>query len=106
MLSFAQFHIGCWQAFKIFPVPAGNRTPKRKFKTCPIGYIQIDIAEVKTQEGKLHLFVAIDRTSKIAYVELHQKATRAISKHFLGNLVSTVPDAIHTVLADNGIKRY
>src|SRR5881227_2476999 len=38
---------------------------KRKFKAYPIGYFHIDIAEVRTAEGKLYLFVAIDRTSKI-----------------------------------------
>ena len=32
----------------------------------PIGYFHIDIAEVQTAEGKLRLFVAIDRTSKFA----------------------------------------
>lgn len=32
----------------------------------PIGYLHIDIAQVRTAEGKLYLFVAIDRTSKFA----------------------------------------
>lgn len=44
---------------------------KRQFKTSPIGYFHIDIAEVRTEQGKLHMFVAIDRTSKFAFVELH-----------------------------------
>src|SRR5260370_2618833 len=39
---------------------------KRKFKTYPIGYFHIDIAEVRSAEGRLYLFVAIDRTSKFA----------------------------------------
>src|SRR5689334_20812323 len=30
------------------------------------------IAEVRTEQGKLHLFVAIDRTSKFAFVQLHE----------------------------------
>jgi len=34
--------------------------PKSKFKTYPIGYFHIDIAEVQTAEGKLYLYVAID----------------------------------------------
>ena len=37
--------------------------PKKKFKTYPIGYVHIDIAEVRIEEGKLFMFVAIDRTS-------------------------------------------
>ena len=82
----------------------GNKSSKQKFKAYPIGYFHIDIAEVRTSEGKLHIFVAIDRTSKFAYVELHQKATTAVSKQFLDNLVAAVPYKIHTVLTDNGIQ--
>ena len=37
-----------------------------------------DIAEVRTGEGKIRLFVAIDRTSKFAYVELHERAGKAV----------------------------
>ena len=29
----------------------GDKEPKRKFKTYPIGYFHIDIAEVQTAEG-------------------------------------------------------
>lgn len=82
----------------------GNKAPKKKFKSYPIGYSHIDIAEVRTAEGKLHLFMAIDRTSKFAYVELHEKATTTISKQFLDNLVTAVPYTIPTVLTDNGIQ--
>src|ERR1700746_157754 len=32
---------------------------KRKFKAYPIGYFHVDIAEVRTAQGKLHLFVAM-----------------------------------------------
>jgi hypothetical protein len=39
---------------------------KKRFKQYPIGSFHIDSAEIRTEEGKLYLFVAIDRTSKIA----------------------------------------
>ncbi|TGU17229.1 DDE-type integrase/transposase/recombinase, partial [Mesorhizobium sp. M4B.F.Ca.ET.150.01.1.1] len=52
----------------------------------------------------LYLFVAIDRTSKFAYAELHEKAGRMAAAQFLRNLVAAVPYAIHTVLTDNGIQ--
>ena len=45
----------------------------------PIGYFHIDIAEVRTEGGKLCLFVAIDRTSKLAFAQLHEKATRQVA---------------------------
>jgi hypothetical protein len=48
----------------------GDRMPKKKFKAYPIGFFHIDIAEVQTQEGKLYLYVAVDRTSKFAFVRL------------------------------------
>lgn len=78
--------------------------PKKKFKRYPIGYFHIDIAEVRTGEGKIRLFVAIDRTSKFAYVELHKKAGKMIAAQFLRNLIAAVPYTIHTVLTDNGIQ--
>jgi transposase InsO family protein len=78
--------------------------PKKKFQTYPIGYFHIDITEVHTEEGKLHLYVAIDRTSKFAYAELHEKATRATACAFLRHVIAAVPYAIHTILTDNGIQ--
>jgi RNA-directed DNA polymerase len=57
------------------PETEGNKPVRQKFKSYPIGYFHIDIAEVQTAEGRLYLLVAIDRTSKFAFVELHEKAT-------------------------------
>ncbi len=78
--------------------------PKKRFKRYPIGYFHIDIAEVRTGEGKIRLFVAIDRTSKFAYVELHEKAGKMIAAQFLRNLIAAAPYRVHTVLTDNGIQ--
>ncbi|RMI14839.1 IS481 family transposase [Sinorhizobium meliloti] len=87
------------------PEVEGDKPGKKKFKRYPIGYFHIDIAEVRTAEGKLHLFVrSHDRTSKFAYAELHEKAGKMAAAKFLRNLVAAVPYAIHTVLTDNGIQ--
>jgi len=96
----------CLQRHGISRLPEieGDKPVKKKFKTYPIGYFHIDIAEVQTEEGKLYLFVAIDRTSKFAYVELHERATRLIAKAFLERVIKAVPYKIHTVLTDNGIQ--
>ncbi|TGR16420.1 IS481 family transposase, partial [Mesorhizobium sp. M8A.F.Ca.ET.202.01.1.1] len=96
----------CLQRHGISRLPEveGDKPGKKKFKRYPIGYFHIDIAEVRTAEGKLYLFVAIDRTSKFAYAELHEKAGRMAAAQFLRNLVAAVPYAIHTVLTDNGIQ--
>jgi hypothetical protein len=42
---------------------------------------------------------AIDRTSKIGFVELHDKATAAVPD-FLLTLIAAIPYRIHTVLTD------
>ena len=94
----------CLQRHGISRLPEveGDKPDKRKFKTYPIGYFHIDIAEVRTEEGKLYLFVAVDRTSKFAFVELHEKATTRVAANFLQALIEAVPYKIHTVLTDNG----
>ena len=109
----------CLQRHVISRLPdvEGDKPAKKKFKAYPIGYFHIrcpsrrcvasprgDIAEVQTAEGKLRLFVAIDRTSKFTYAELHEKAGKMIAAQFLRNLVAAVPYTIHTVLTDNGIQ--
>ena len=94
----------CLQRHGISRLPQveGEVSAKRKFKTYPIGYFHIDIAEVRTAQGKLYLLVAIDRTSKFAFVELHEKVARRTAADFLRRLVAAVPYKVHTVLTDNG----
>jgi hypothetical protein len=48
----------------------GDRPAKKKFKRYPIGYVHIDVADVRSEEGKLYLVVAVDRTSKFAFARL------------------------------------
>ena len=85
------------------PEIEGKKTPKKKFRSYPIGYFHIDLAEVRTEEGKLYLFVAIDRTSKFAFAELHERATRRIAAEFLKRLIEAVPYKIHTVLTEANV---
>src|SRR5271156_1826778 len=78
------------------PQVEGEASPKRKFKAYPIGYFHIDIAEVRTAEGKLYLIVAIDRRSKFAFVERHEKVARRTAGDFLRRLLAAVPYQVHT----------
>lgn len=64
----------------------------------PIGYFHIDLAEGHTAEGKLHLYGAIDRTSKFAFTQRVDKANRRTATAFLEALIAAVPYKIHTVL--------
>ena len=90
----------CLQRHGISRLPEveGDTKPKAKFKAYAIGYFHIDIAEVSTQEGKLRLFVAIDRTSKFAFVRLVESAGKMEAAQFLRDLIKAVPYRIHTVL--------
>jgi hypothetical protein len=47
------------QGISRLPEVEGDRPNQRKLKSYPIGYFHIDIAEVRTAEGKLYLLVAI-----------------------------------------------
>ena len=80
----------------------GDKPKRSRFKAYPIGFFHIDIAEVHTEQGRLSLFVAIDRTSKFAFAQLQERATRRVAADFLRALVAAVPYTIHTVLTDNG----
>ena len=84
------------------PAMEGDKTARKTFKAYPIGYFHVDIAEVRAGEGKLHMLVAIDRTSKFAFVELRERVSRRTAADFLRRLVDAVPYNVHTVLADNG----
>lgn len=59
----------CLQRHGISRLPEveGGKPSKKKLRVYPIGYFHIDIAELQTGEGKLSLYVAIDRTSKFAF---------------------------------------
>jgi transposase-like protein len=85
------------------PAPEGEAAEKKRFKAYPIGYFHIDIAEVRTEKGKLHLYVGIDRTSKFAFAQLHEKADRPTAVAFLEALIEAVPYAMHTILTDNPV---
>ena len=96
----------CLQRHGISRVPevTGDKPGKKKFKSYPIGYFHIDIAEVRTAEGKLYMYVAIDRTSKFTFCQLVDKANRKTASAFLVAVIEAVPYKIHTILTDNGIQ--
>jgi hypothetical protein len=85
------------------PEVTGNKPDKGRFRAYPIGYFHIDIAEVRTEMGRLYLVVAIDRTSKFAYVELHEKVTTRVAGDFLRALIQAVPYRVHMVPTDHGV---
>ena len=95
----------CLQRHGISRLPnvEGDKPKRQQFKRYPIGFFHIDIAEVQTVEGKLYLFVGIDRTSKFAVTQLVDKANRKTAWEFLEHLLEAVPYHIHT---DPNLQRY
>ena len=72
-------------------------------KRYPIGFFHIDIAEVQSAEGKLYLFVGIDRTSKFAVTQIVDKADRKTAWEFLQRMLEAVSYQVHTILTDRAI---
>ncbi len=86
------------------PKDTGQKREKKPFKSYPIGYLHIDISEVRTDEGKAYLFVAVDRTSKFVHAQLYRQMTRQIAADFLEDTLKALPYRAHTVLTDNGVQ--
>ena len=55
-------------------------------------------------EGKLYLYVAIDRTSKFTVIQLVNQTGRTSASAFLERVIEAVPYKIHTMLRDNGVQ--
>jgi transposase-like protein len=94
----------CLQRHGISRLPKEEASDKRnRFKSYQIGYVHIDSCELRHTDGKLVMFLAIDRVSKFTYVEFHDSAGKKEGAAFLGNVVAAFPYKIHTVLTDNGM---
>ena len=97
----------CFQRHGIRRLPLGEdgpSPPKKKFKDCPVGYLPVDFAGVRTEEGRQYLFVTIDRTRKVAFTERHPRAKRVVAAEFLRRGLDKLPYQGHTVLTDNGVQ--
>lgn len=76
------------------PEVACDKPAKQKFKQYPIWYFHIDIASTQTAKGKLYLYVATDRTSKVAFVQTVKKRGSRYVAQFFGQIEKPehVPD--------------
>ena len=61
-------------------------------------------AEVRTEEGRQYRFMAINRTSKVVFAELHPRAKQMVAAEFLRRVLDKLPYKGHTVLTDNGVQ--
>jgi transposase InsO family protein len=76
---------------------------RKRFAETKIGYVHIDVCELRLSEGKLFMFLAIDRVSKFVHVAFMDANTKLNGAAFLREVVEVFPYQIHTVLTDNGM---
>ena len=74
-----------------------------KFAPTEIGYVHIDIAELRLAQGKLNMFLAIDRVSKFSYVKFRDDMGKMNGADFLRGVINAFPYKIRSVLTDNGM---
>jgi transposase InsO family protein len=95
----------CLQRHGISRLPQDeDRTSKRKrFTETRIGYVHIDVCELRLSTGKLFMFLAIGRASKFVHVAFFDANAKLNGAAFLRQVVEAFPYRIHTVLTDNGM---
>ncbi len=81
------------------PSSEETATKRGRFAETTIGYVHIYVCELRCAEGKVHMFLAIDRVSKFTYVELHPSATMLIGAAFLRGVVAAFPYKLTSVLS-------
>jgi transposase-like protein len=74
-----------------------------RFAETKIGYVHIDVCELRLSEGRLFMFLAIDRVSKFAHVAFFDANTKLNGAAFLRGVVAAFPYRLHTVLTANGM---
>lgn len=84
-------------------LPEGSsKTKKKVFKEYEIGYLHIDTAEVRCEEGVGYMFVAIDRTAKLAFAKIYRRKTKENACDFLQDVLKKIPYVVNMILTDNG----
>lgn len=81
-----------------------NEKEKKKFKEYPPGYVHVDITQVYTEEGRLYLFVGIDRTTKFVFTRFYKDQTAQTAVKFLREMQRSFPNFINKILTDNGLQ--
>jgi hypothetical protein len=86
-----------WRGISRLPDSEEKAARRGRFADTTIGYVHVDICELRLAEGKLNMYLAIDRVSKFSFVEFHENAGKANGAAFLANVVKIYPYKIHTV---------
>jgi transposase InsO family protein len=95
----------CLQRHGISRLPRDDEkaSKRKRFAEATIGYVHLDVRELRLAEGKLFLFLAIDRVSKFTHVAFFDADTKLNGAAFRREVVEAFPYRIHTVPTDNGM---
>src|SRR4030095_14824938 len=85
------------------PKDEEKTSKRRRFAETKIGYVHIDHCELRLGEGKLHMFLAIDRVSKFTHVAFFDAAIKMNGAAFLRAVIAAFPYAIPHLLTDTGM---
>src|SRR3712207_4390406 len=83
----------CLQRHGISRIPEGaeKASERKRFSETKIGYVHIDVCELRLAQGKLFLLLAIDRVSKFTHVTFLGANTRGNGAAFLREDVAAFP---------------
>lgn len=85
-------------------LPPEEQGQTKAFKDYRPGYVHIDTAQINLGKDKWYLFVAIDRSTRFVYVELHDNKRMETAAEFLTQALTQYPFKIVKILTDNGIE--
>jgi len=73
------------------------------FEQATVGFIHVDLKHLPAlQRRKEYAFVAIDRATRYAYMEIHPNRDANTTAEFLRRFLEHFPHRVHTILTDNG----
>jgi hypothetical protein len=73
------------------PQDPGKDSKRKRFAETAIGYVHVDACELRLAEGKLFMFLAIDRVSKLVHVAFFDANTKLNGAAFLREVVAAFP---------------
>jgi transposase-like protein len=85
-------------------LPPEEKAQRKAFKDYALGYLHIDTAQIHLGKAKWYLFVAIDRTTRYVYVELHDNKRMETAAEFLKQTLAQYLFKVEKILTDNGIE--
>jgi transposase InsO family protein len=85
------------------PRPLKAPAPAGQFAGEPFGYVHVDLKHLTRLEGRpAYVFVAIERTTRFAHVEIVARRDAATIAACLERFLTAFGHPVHTILTDNG----